>query len=205
MRQISKGVALLGAIVGLVLAQGTAAAPSTTASSVYTVGSSTSPGADTGLVLTGGLTVTATATGAFCPFGNSFCVGPDGYPSINTTQSSFGGFVLPGAPAWGLVGRVGGGLWVQVGSGPTTISGTGDLVFAVNDDLWSDNAGSFTVTVSYSCQRRSDFGACGQPADSSACYPGNGYGDANHDHSGPPGRSDAVSGSSASKGAKGRG
>jgi hypothetical protein len=58
---------------------------------------------------------------------------------------------------------------VQVGSGPTVLSGTGALVFAVNDDLLVDNAGSFTVTVSYSC------------------WPGWGYGDVNHDHCGPPG------------------
>ena len=42
-------------------------------------------------------------------------------------------------------------------------------MFAVNDDLLVDNAGSFTVTVSYSC------------------WPGWGYGDVNHDHCGPPG------------------
>ena len=189
MRQISNGMTLLGAIVALVLvAQGTAAAPSSTASSDYIVGSSSTPGADTGLLLSGGQSVTATATGAFCPFGDSYCVGPDGYPPINTLQSSFGSFVLPGAPAWGLVGRVGDGPWVQVGSGPTTLSGTGELVFSINDDLWSDNAGSFTVTVSYSCPRRSDFGACGQTVSSASCYPGNGYGDLNHDHSGPPGQ-----------------
>ena len=58
---------------------------------------------------------------------------------------------------------------MQVGTGPTTLSGTGELAFAVNDDLLVDNAGSFTVTVSYSC------------------WPGWGYGDKNHTHCGPPG------------------
>jgi hypothetical protein len=61
---------------------------------------------------------------------------------------------------------------VQVGSGPTTLSGTGELVFAVNDDLFWDNAGSFTVTVSYEC------------------WPGWGYGDEKHTHCGPPGLAD---------------
>ncbi|MEX2194143.1 MAG: hypothetical protein WD844_02565 [Thermoleophilaceae bacterium] len=88
---------------------------------------------------------------------------------FDTTSSSFGGFVLPGAPAWGLVGRVGSGPWVQVGSGPTLLAGSGDLVFAVNDDLFSDNTGSFTATVSHTC------------------HPGNGHGDKNHYHCGPPG------------------
>ena len=59
---------------------------------------------------------------------------------------------------------------MQIGSGPTTLSGTGALAFAVNDGLLSDNVGSFTVTVSY------------------ACWPGWGYGDVeNHTHRGPPG------------------
>ena len=88
------------------------------------------------------------------------------------TAAAAGGFPLPGAPAWGLVGRVGGGPWVQIGTGPTRLSGTGELVFAVNDDLLADNSGSFTVTVSYSC------------------WPGWGYGDENHTHCGPPGLAD---------------
>jgi hypothetical protein len=147
---------------------GQAAAGPTTVSNTYTVGGGSIPGASTGLVLTNGMTVTVTATGAVCP-GVGFCPGPDGYAPWDTTQSSFGGFTLPGAPAWGLVGRVGNGPWVQVGSGPTTLSGTGELAFAVNDDLLVDNSGSFSVTVSY------------------ACWPGWGYGDENHTHCGPPG------------------
>lgn len=113
----SKSLTLVGATILLVLAaQGNAAAPTTTVTSVYTVGSLTVPGVDTGLVLNGS-SVTVTATGTFCP-GTGYCVGPDGTLSVNTTQSAFGGFVLPGAPAYGLVGRVGIGPWVQVGSGP---------------------------------------------------------------------------------------
>jgi hypothetical protein len=118
--------------------------------------------------------VTVTATGAVCPFGGGGpCFGPGGNPSWDTAVSSFGGFVLPGAPAWGLVGRVGSGSWVQVGSGPTTLPGTGAVQFAVNDDLFGDNVGSFSVTVSYTC------------------WPGWGYGDRNHRHCGPPGLASA--------------
>jgi hypothetical protein len=167
--RILKVVTVVSTIAFVFAAQAPAAGPSAVAN-VYTVGALTVPGINTGLVLENGLDVTVTATGAVCPFGGSiFCVGPDGYPPVDTTQSIFGGFVLPGAPAWGLVGRVGDGPWVQIGSGPTTLSGSGALVFAVNDDLFGDNAGSFTATVSY------------------ACYPGYGYGDANHYHCGPPG------------------
>jgi hypothetical protein len=163
------GAALAVAAVALVaVAQAGAAGPATV-SNVYTVSGLTVPGVDTGLVLQQGQSVTVTASGAVCPFGDSFCPGPNGYVPWDTTQSSFGGFPLPGAPAWGLVGRVGSGSWVQVGSGPTVLTSTGSLVFAVNDDLLTDNAGSFTVTVSY------------------VCWPGWGYGDKNHDHCGPPG------------------
>ena len=168
MKRLS-GLATLVAILALAVAAQAVAAGPTTVTNTYTVGGGSVPGASTGLVLTSGMSVTVTASGAVCPFGDSFCPGPNGYAPWNTTTSGYGGFVLPGAPAWGLVGRVGGGPWVQVGTGPTTLSGTGQLVFAVNDDLLVDNAGSFTVTVSY------------------ACWPGWGYGDENHTHCGPPG------------------
>ena len=55
---------------------------------------------------------------------------------------------------------------VHVGRGPTTLSGTGEVVFAANDDLFPDNTGNFVV--SYECR------------------PGWGHGDDNHLHCGPP-------------------
>ena len=171
MKRLS-GLATVVAVLAVALVGQAGATGPETVSNTYTVGSQGVPGASTGLVLTAGMSVTVTATGAVCPFGDGFCPGPDGYVPWNTTTSSYGGFVLPGAPAWGLVGRVGSGPWVQVGNGPITLSGTGALVFAVNDDLFSDNAGSFAVTVSY------------------ACWPGWGYGDKNHTHCGPPGLAD---------------
>lgn len=172
---------LVVAATALVVAAQVGASGTTTVSNVYTVGSTAVPGADTGLVLTAGMQVTVTATGSVCPSGSLQCTGPDGNPTADTTQSWYGGFVLPGAPAWGLVAKVGSGPWVQVGSGPTTLTGTGDLVFAVNDDLFGDNSGSFTATVSYVTGGSSD------PSGSSDCKPGWGYGDENHDHCGPPG------------------
>ncbi|MCZ7589784.1 MAG: hypothetical protein M5U27_13205 [Gaiella sp.] len=157
------------AVVAVALVAQAGAAGPTTVSSTYTVSSDGVPGASTGLVLTAGMSVTVAASGTVCPFGGGLCPGPDGYAPWDTTTSLYGGFVLPGAPAWGLVGKVGSGPWAQVGSGPTTLQGTGELVLAVNDDLFSDNTGSFTVTVSYSC------------------WPGWGWGDENHTHCGPPG------------------
>ena len=197
-----KGVALAVVAIALVAAA-QAGAGGPTSSSVYTVGGLAVPGVSTGLVLRQGQTVTVTATGAVCPFGDSYCPGPDGTSAQDTTGTSFGGFPLPGAPAWGLIGRVGTGPWVQIGSGPTTLSGTGALVFAVNDDLLADNAGSFTVTVSYACRPGWGYGDknhahCGPPGlatkagtpeapQGDTCRPGWGNGDANHDHCGPPG------------------
>ena len=178
---IFRGAALAAAAIALIgTAHAGAAGPTVT--TTYTVGSGSVPGVDTGLVLQG-QSVTVTAAGSVCPFGDGFCPGPAGYATWDTTSSSFGGFVLPGAPAWGLVGRVGSGPWMQVGTGPTVLGGTGLLVFAVNDDLFGDNSGSFTVTVSY------------------ACWPGWGYGDVNHDHCGPPG----LVGKTAARTAGGRG
>jgi hypothetical protein len=174
-----RGVALVVVATVLVVAAQASAGGPTTESYTYTVGSSGVPGVSTGLVLEAGLGVTATATGSVCPFGPwGPCFGPAGNPAWDTKHSSYGGFVLPGAPAWGLVARVGSGPWVQVGTGPTTLSGTGALVFAVNDDLFVDNQGTFIVTVSYTC------------------YPGWGYGDKNHTHCGPPGLDGNTSASS---------
>lgn len=170
-----KGVTLAVAATALVVAAYASAGAPTTVSQTYTVGSLTVPGASTGLVLQTGMSVTVTGAGSVCPFGPfGPCNGPNGNPAQNTTVSGFGGFVLPGAPAWGLVARVGSGSWVQVGTGPKTLTGTGQLVFAVNDDLFPDNSGSFTATVSYSC------------------WPGWGYGDKNHTHCGPPGLAVSV-------------
>lgn len=165
-----KGMTLVVVATALVAAAHASAGAPTTVSQTYAVGSLTVPGVSTGLVLQAGMSVTVTGAGSVCPFGPfGPCYGPNGNPAQNTTVSGFGGFVLPGAPAWGLVARVGSGSWVQVGTGPKILTGTGQLVFAVNDDLFSDNTGSFTATVSYSC------------------WPGWGYGDKNHTHCGPPG------------------
>ena len=174
-----KGVTLGVLAWALVVAASATAAGSTTATYVYTVQGSTVPGASTGLVVDPAATVTVTATGAVCPYGGGFCPGPDGDPGWSTSGTAYGGFPLPGAPAWGLVARVGSGAWVQVGSGPTTLGGTGVLEFAVNDDYLADNSGSFTVTVTVTTGKTTG-----------ACKPGWGHGDENHEHCGPPGLAD---------------
>ena len=170
----------VAAMVLVFAAPGNAAGPGAT-TAVFTVGSLTVPGVNTGLVLKKGKPVTVTATGSFCPGGGSsgLCFGPDGTMSADTKSSPYGGFPLPGAPAWGLIARVGSDPWVQVGAGPTTLSGVGALVFAVNDDWLPDNRGGFVVAVSSATRH----GGSGRD-----CWPGWGHGDTNHEHCGPPGQ-----------------
>lgn len=176
MRRIN-GLALVVLAAILVSATWAAAAGSATATYVYVVPGSTVPGLSTGVVLDPASSATVTATGAICPYGSSFCPGPNGDAGWNTTGILYGGFPLPGAPAWGLLARVGSGPWVQVGSGPTTVAGTGVLEFAVNDDFLADNTGTFTVTVTVTSSTTTG-----------SCKPGWGYGDKNHEHCGPPGQ-----------------
>ena len=194
MRRIH-GLTLVGLAAILISATMAVAAGSATATYEYVVPGSTVPGLSTGLVIDSASTVTITATGAICPYGGSFCPGPDGDTGWNTTGALYGGFPLPGAPAWGLLARIGGGSWIDVGSGPTPITGTGVLEFAVNDDFLSDNAGTFTVTVTVSSPKKT----------AATCKPGWGYGDKNHEHCGPPGQNKKPEGNEpkAPKGADG--
>jgi hypothetical protein len=137
----------LGCIALALALVATAAAVAPVTITTFVVSGSAGPGVSTGLVLDGDA-VTVTATGTVCPNAGGVCAEPDGDPAVDTTRSAHGGFPAPGEPAWGLVGRVGTGPWLQVGSGPTTISGTGVVELAVNDDTPSDNAGYYTLSVS---------------------------------------------------------
>lgn len=180
-----KAWTVIGVVAALALAAQATAARSGPVMNSYVVGSLAVPGVSTGLVLQPGEQVEVTATGAMCPWGVAldYCVGPNGDASWATTDSWYGGYLLPGAPAWGLVARVGAGPWMHVGSGPATLSGVGEIVFAVNDDLFPDNTGHFVVTV--------------------PCWPGWGRGDDNHLHCGPPGGKNAKT--SRATGDQGRG
>ncbi len=96
--------------------------------------------------LTAGQQVSVTATG-FVRGGDPLIfplVTPDGSGPCGGTC------LLPGAPAFSLVGRIAGGPWQLVGEGPTilTAASTGELEFAVNDNGYDDNTGNFFVSVS---------------------------------------------------------
>lgn len=73
-------------------------------------------------------------------------------------------FLFNGFPVVSLVARVGGGDLQFVGYGPTELTGSGEVVFYINDTYFPDNTGSFTIEISYDC------------------YPGFGYEDPNHYH-----------------------
>lgn len=124
---------------------------------------------DTGFVLKAGLPVTLTATGtASCAPGcGPYDANGPGPISANCV------FIAPSLPPLSLIGQVGSGTPFEVGTGPTVVTGSGPLLLAYNDcaTQFGDNAGTFTVTATYTCQ------------------PGNGYGDANHYHCGAPGQS----------------
>jgi len=131
-------------------------------------------GQDSGVTLDGD-TVTITGSGTTsCGGGPNNCVfNADGILLDNNTgpYTADDTFLAPGLPTMSLVARVGTeGPWTLIGEGPTTLSGSGDVYFAVNDNYFPDNAGGFVATISITC------------------YPGKGLGDANHTHCGPPGQ-----------------
>ena len=119
------------------------------ASGTFTVDSKSGPVAkggiglfNTGLTLTGN-TVSITASGTWhC--NNPVCqTGPNGTGALADAN-----FLGPGLSVFSLIARVGSGPWQFVGAGPTPISGSGALVFAMNDNNpWSDNQGSMSVEV----------------------------------------------------------
>lgn len=77
--------------------------------------------------------------------------------------------IAPSLKAFSLIGQTGSGPYFQLGTNSTITGQSGDLKLAYNDDFYRDNTRGFSVTVSYTC------------------YPGNGFGDVNHIHCGPPG------------------
>ena len=96
----------------------------------------------TGIVLSAGLEAVITASGSatWSLFGAPN--GPDGDPA------GLGSHV-PGGPIAALIGRAyETGTWMAIGSGPTTVTGAGELQLAFDDPLQlCDNTGGFTVNV----------------------------------------------------------
>lgn len=90
-----------------------------------------------------------------------------GYVGSGTAASDF---LAPGLTAFSLIGQAGSGSFFQLGTSSTITGQSGPLMLGYNDNFYGDNSKGFSVTVSYTC------------------YPGNGFGDTNHIHCGPPGQ-----------------
>ncbi len=103
----------------------------------------------TGFVLKKGLSVTIKATGtAYTTICSPACgTDPNGNASIICPIICAG----PGLFAFSLIGKVGRGHLVFIGTGPRTVSGRGRLALAYNDGNYTDNSGGYTVRLTYRC------------------------------------------------------
>jgi len=73
--------------------------------------------------------------------------GPNGSPAVTSPNVRY---PLQGVPAGALIGRVGNGAPFPIGSNtqPITMPANGPLMLGVNDDVLSDNSGSYSVSIS---------------------------------------------------------
>jgi hypothetical protein len=69
---------------------------------------------------------------------------PDGDPGAGACSTQC---PVPTYSYWSLIARIGDGPWQEVGSGPTTVLGTGEVYLGVDDDGYSDNSGQWTANV----------------------------------------------------------
>jgi hypothetical protein len=102
---------------------------------------------DTGLSIPSGTTITITASGVV---GGMVDDGdPAGTPwSECEGDNASGPYPVPGLPCWSMIGRFGSaGTPFEVGDTTTVVSSGGELYLGVNDNLLSDNTGSWTANV----------------------------------------------------------
>src|SRR5205823_3520576 len=79
---------------------------------------------------------------------------PDGSGAPNCLSCGIACPVLPDdyacfqplLPSFSLIAKIGSGGWQEVGIGPKTLQGTGRLLLAVNDSVYWDNSGTWTVS-----------------------------------------------------------
>jgi hypothetical protein len=99
---------------------------------------------DTGIDLAVGSSVSITASGTIYIAGSDPGKTPDGSPDCSAPSS----FVAPGLHCWSLIGNIANGTPFQVGSS-TEFSATvaGRLYLGVNDEVFGDNSGNWTATI----------------------------------------------------------
>lgn len=160
---VGAAVVAAGSMIGL--AATSAAEPQESGTVTVFVDATSAGFVDTGFTLQPGRPVVVVATGiarhdSELPSTES---GPDGYWWICEDS----GCPLPGAGFGSLIGKVGVEPPIFVGSGPTTVLGTGPLEFAYNDfPEFADNSGGYDVTITFSCDAQTgypDAEGCGNP------------------------------------------
>jgi YVTN family beta-propeller protein len=122
-------------------------ATATTSSTQYVTAQATSYPNDTGINLASGQSVTVSASGSWSVGGPYADTDPNGLSG--QTQ---GCALVPSANVNELVGSLDGGTtWFVIGDGPSTVTGPGDLLLAINDCppayYFSDNNGSVAVAI----------------------------------------------------------
>lgn len=107
------------------------------------------PWVETGMTLKPGLPVVVTVSGLWqsCPLRTCRTTAN----GLDVRQVWDCPFIAPDVPIYSVIGQVGEQAPVFVGSGPTLVSGSGPLRFAINDCYFGDNIGGFQVTVTYVC------------------------------------------------------
>jgi hypothetical protein len=158
---VRKSVVAVIALLALVAIPTAAASAATTTVTVSALSGPTdfrldAPGfagngfTDSGVTLPNGWPAVITATGTwscdiFSPEISPGCVGgPDGAP-IPPDQDPY---FQPNLNAFSLMASLdGGATWQEIGSGPTTVTGPGRIIFSYNDNNYGDNGGSVTVTI----------------------------------------------------------
>jgi hypothetical protein len=120
--------------------------------STVTVPATTTPYSplSTAITLAAGQSVSISCSGTIqlSPSQSAGCDGDPPDPAFPTYTGGNGG---------ALIARVGSGSFTTVGTGPVTLTGPGVLQLAINDGVsgcngscWSDNTGSFSVTIATS-------------------------------------------------------
>ncbi|MFN8508335.1 MAG: hypothetical protein U0547_12335 [Dehalococcoidia bacterium] len=105
---------------------------------------------DTAIDISAGSTLSVTASGLIYNSGSGVGVDPSGRTSPNQVPGTqCGGFLVPDAGCWSLVGRIGQGPAFPVGMHTTiTAAAAGRLYLSVNDDYFGDNSGAWQATIS---------------------------------------------------------
>ena len=145
-------LALVASSIGVFSESSNASAVGTTKTRVPTTVSVTGgvQWTSTGLNLTPGTNIQMTASGVVTGMvGDGDPAGtPWGACSNQVGNSPHGNVAVPGLPCWSLIGRFGNNTPFVVEDGVGTAAESGTLFLGVNDNLYSDNVGSWSVTVS---------------------------------------------------------